>query len=77
MRVESAEDDAVRTLTRRIALVRDGRNSEELHVLRLYAPADVVEWLKASGFAVVTHPSYGAASGLPGVWVYVATRRQR
>jgi SAM-dependent methyltransferase len=75
MRVEFAEDHTARTLTRRIALVRDGRSSEELHVLRLYDPADVVEWLEASGFDVVTHPSYGAARGLPGVHVYVAARR--
>lgn len=77
MRVEFAEDRAARSLTRRIALVRDGRTSEELHVLRLYDPADVVEWLEASGFSAVVHGSYGAASGLPGVHVYVATRTQR
>jgi hypothetical protein len=77
MRVEFAEDQAARTLTRRIALVRGGRTSEERHVLRLYEREQVVEWLEASGFGVVAHPSYGAASGLPGVWVYVATRRQR
>lgn len=77
MRVDFAEDRVARTLTRRIALVRDGRSSEELHVLRLYEPEDVVEWLEASGFDVTRHPAYGAARGLPGVHVYVATRRAR
>ncbi len=77
MRVEAAEDRAARTLTRRIALVRDGRSSEELHVLRLYERHEVVDWLEATGFDVVCHPSYGAARALPGLWVYVATRRQR
>jgi len=75
MRVDFAEDRAARTLTRRIALVRDGRSSEERHVLRLYAPEDVLEWSEASGFDVTRHPAYGAARGLPGVHVYVATRR--
>jgi SAM-dependent methyltransferase len=77
MRVDFAEDGAARTLTRRIELVRDGRASEELHVLWLYEPDEVVDWLEASGFDVVTHPSYGAARALPGVTVYVATRTQR
>jgi SAM-dependent methyltransferase len=77
MRVDFAEDRAARTLTRRIALVRDGRASEELHVLRLYERGEVVEWLESAGFDVTVHPSYGAASGLPGVWAYVATRTQR
>ena len=77
MRVEFAEDPAARTLTRRIALVRDGRSGEELHVLRLYEREEVVDWLEASGFVVTCHSSYGAASGLPGVHVYVATRTQR
>lgn len=77
MRVEFAEDRQARTLTRRIALVRDGRSSEELHALRLYEREDVVDWLEATGFGVVCQPSYGAARGLPGVHVYVATRRQR
>ncbi|MGN6188383.1 MAG: class I SAM-dependent DNA methyltransferase [Conexibacter sp.] len=75
MRVELAEDPAERTLTRRIALVRDGRSSEELHALRLYEPEQVVDWLEASGFDVTRHPAYGAAKGLPGVHVYVAARR--
>jgi SAM-dependent methyltransferase len=75
MRVDFVEDRAARTLTRRIALVRDGRASEELHVLRLYEPDEVVDWLEASGFDVTRHPAYGAARGLPGVHVYVATRR--
>lgn len=75
MRLELQEDRAARTLTRRIALVRDGRASEEVHALRLYEREEVVDWLEASGFAVTWHPSYGAARGLPGVWVYVATRR--
>ncbi|HEX7289886.1 MAG TPA: class I SAM-dependent methyltransferase, partial [Conexibacter sp.] len=77
MRVESAEDPAAGTLTRRIALVRDGRSSEELHVLRLYGREAVLEWLEAAGFDVVCHASYGAARALPGLWVYVATRRAR
>jgi hypothetical protein len=77
MRVEVVEDRAARTLTRRIALVRDGRTSAEEHVLRLYESADVVEWLEASGFDVTRHPAYGAAGGLPGVHVYVASRRAR
>jgi SAM-dependent methyltransferase len=77
MRVEFAEDREARSLTRRIALVRDGRTSEEVHVLRLYECDDVVDWLEAAGFDVVCHPSYGAARALPGVHVYVATRRQR
>jgi hypothetical protein len=74
MRVEMREDRAARTLTRRIALVRDGRASEELHVLRLYEPGDVVDWLETAGFTATRHPSYGAARGLPGVYVYVAAR---
>jgi len=77
MRVDFAEDREARTLTRRIALVRDGRGSEELHVLRLYERDEVVDWLEATGFDVVCHASYGAARALPGVNVYVATRRQR
>jgi SAM-dependent methyltransferase len=77
MRVEVSEDRAARTLTRRIALVRDGRASEELHVLRLYEREEVVDWLEAAGFDVTSHPTYGAAPALPGVHVYVATRRQR
>jgi len=77
MSVEAQEDPAARTLTRRIALERAGRESEEVHALRLYDPEEVVEWLEASGFAATRHPSYGAAPGLPGVHVYVATRRQR
>ena len=77
MRVDVAEDRAARTLTRRIALVRDGRSGEELHVLRLYGRDEVVDWLEAVGFDVVCHASYGAARALPGVHVYVATRRQR
>jgi SAM-dependent methyltransferase len=77
MRVEAVEDRAARTLTRRISLVRDGRSSEELHVLRLYDPDEVIEWLEAAGFVATRHPSYGAANDLPGVHVYVATRRQR
>ncbi|HEU4701225.1 MAG TPA: hypothetical protein VFS37_01995, partial [Conexibacter sp.] len=68
------EDRAASTLTRRIALVRDGRSSDELHVLRLYEPEQVVEWLEANGFDVTRHSAYGAARGLPGVHVYVAAR---
>jgi hypothetical protein len=60
-----------------MALVRDGRASEELHALRLYEPDEVVDWLETAGFDATRHPSYGAARGLPGVHVYVATRRQR
>lgn len=74
LRLEVQEDRAARTLTRRIELVRDGRASEEVHALRLYAREEVVDWLEASGFAVTCHASYGAARGLPGVWVYVARR---
>lgn len=77
MRVEAAEDREARTLTRRIALVRDGRSSEELHALRLYEPDEVVDWLEATGFDVIRHPSYGAARSLPGVCIYIATRTQR
>lgn len=77
MDVEVGEDREHRTLTRRISLVRDGRSSEEVHVLRLYAPDDVIEWLETAGFTAIAHPSYGAARGLPGVHVYVASRRQR
>jgi SAM-dependent methyltransferase len=77
LHVDAAEDRAARTLTRRIALMRDGRASEERHVLRLYEPDDVVEWLEASGFGVVVHGSYGAARQLPGMHAYVATRTQR
>lgn len=77
MEVEASEDRAERTLTRRISLVRDGRSSEEVHVLRLYERDEVVEWLEAAGFDVTCHPSYGAGRRLPGVHVYVATRRQR
>jgi SAM-dependent methyltransferase len=77
MRVDFAEDRAARTLTRRIRLVRNGRAGEEEHVLRLYEPDDVLEWLEASGFDVTRHPAYGAARGLPGVHVYVASRRAR
>jgi SAM-dependent methyltransferase len=75
--MEASEDRAGRTLTRRISLVRDGRGSEEVHVLRLCERDEVVEWLEAAGFGVTCHPSYGAARRLPGVHVYVATRRQR
>jgi SAM-dependent methyltransferase len=77
MHVEATEDRAAGTLTRRISLGRDGRSGEELHVLRLYEREQVVDWLEASGFDIVAHSSYGAARGLPGVWIYVATRRQR
>jgi SAM-dependent methyltransferase len=77
MRVEASEDRAARTLTRRIALMRDGRRSEELHALRLYERDEVVDWLESSGFAVTCHPSYGAARRLPGVHVYVAVRAER
>jgi SAM-dependent methyltransferase len=77
MRLEATEDREEHTLTRRISLVRDGRTSEEVHVLQLYELDDVIEWLEAAGFDVICHPSYGAASRLPGVHVYVATRRQR
>ncbi|MFL5816454.1 MAG: class I SAM-dependent DNA methyltransferase [Conexibacter sp.] len=77
MHLEVGEDPETRTLTRRISLVRDGRTSEEVHVLRLYAPDDVVEWLESVGFTATRYPSYGAARALPGVHVYVATRSQR
>ncbi|HEV7773392.1 MAG TPA: class I SAM-dependent methyltransferase [Conexibacter sp.] len=77
MRLDVSEDREARTLTRRISLAYDGRSSEEVHVLRLYERDEVVEWLEAAGFAVSCHPSYGAARRLPGVHVYVATRRQR
>ncbi len=77
MDVEAREDRSAGTLTRRIALERNGRSSEELHVLRLYNPDEVVDWLEAAGFTATRHPSYGAARGLPGVRVYVATRTQR
>jgi SAM-dependent methyltransferase len=77
MRLEVGENREKRTLTRRISLVRDGRGSEEVHVLRLYECEEVVEWLEAAGFEATCHPSYGAARPLPGVHVYVATRRQR
>jgi SAM-dependent methyltransferase len=77
MDVVAREDRAAGTLTRRIVLERDGRSGEELHVLRLYDPGEVVDWLEAAGFTATRHPSYGAARGLPGVYVYVATRRQR
>lgn len=77
MRVEAHEDRAAHTLTRRIALVRDGRSSEEVHVLRLYQPEEVQDWLESSGFEATCHSSYGAARGLPGVHVYVARRTQR
>jgi SAM-dependent methyltransferase len=77
MRLEVGEDREARTLTRRISLVYDGRSSEEVHVLRLYERDEVVEWLEDAGFDVTCHPSYGAARRLPGVHVYVATRRQR
>ncbi|HKG02321.1 MAG TPA: class I SAM-dependent methyltransferase [Conexibacter sp.] len=77
MRLEVSENREGRTLMRRISLVRDGRTSEEVHVLRLYERDEVVEWLETGGFDVTCHPSYGAARRLPGVHVYVATRRQR
>jgi SAM-dependent methyltransferase len=77
MDVEVSEDRAEGILTRRIALVRDGRASEEVHLLRLHARGEVVEWLEAAGFDVTTHPSYGVARGLPSTHIYVATRRQR
>jgi len=77
MDVEAGEDRVERTLTRRISVVRDGRSSEEAHVLRLYERDEIVEWLETAGFDVTTHPSYGAGRRLPGVYVYVATRRQR
>lgn len=77
MRVEAREDRAARTLTRRIALVRDGRSSEEVHALRLYEPGELLDWLEASGFDATCHPSYGATRGLPGVHVYVARRARR
>jgi SAM-dependent methyltransferase len=77
MRLDVGEDRGTRTLTRRISLVYDGRSSEEVHVLRLYERDEIVEWLEAAGFDVMCLPSYGAARRLPGVDVYVATRRQR
>jgi SAM-dependent methyltransferase len=77
LRLEAHEDREARTLTRRIALVRDGRLSEEVHLLRLYDRAQMVDWLEAAGFTVTCHRAYGAAQRLPGVHVYVATRRQR
>jgi hypothetical protein len=77
MELEVSENREERTLTRRISLVRDGRSSEEVHELRLYERDEVVEWLEAAGFDVTCHPSYGVARRLPGVQVYVATRRQR
>lgn len=76
MRIEAHEDRAERTLTRRISLVRDGRASDEEHVLRLYDADEVVDWLEASGFLATCHPSYGTPHGLPGVQVYVATRTE-
>jgi SAM-dependent methyltransferase len=77
MDVDVSEDRDARTLTRRISLVCDGNSSEEVHELRLYERDEVVEWLEATGFDVTCHPSYGAARRVPGVHVYVATRRQR
>jgi SAM-dependent methyltransferase len=77
LRLEAQEDREAGTLTRRIALVRDGRSSEEVHVLRLYEPDDVIDWLESVGFMATRHPSYGSARGLLGVQVYVATATQR
>lgn len=77
LRTEAHEDRDARTLTRRIALVRDGRSSEEVHLLRLYEPDDVIDWLESVGFTATRHPAYGAARALTGVHVYVAMATQR
>jgi len=76
MRLEVQEDREARTLTRRISLVRDGRRSEEVHMLRLYDPDDLVAWLDVAGFDVERGDGYGAdGPRLPGVHAYVARRR--
>jgi SAM-dependent methyltransferase len=62
------------TLTRRITTYREGRKSEERHVLRLYAKDDVTARLKASGFRVTVRRSYGTRRLPPAHSVFVASR---
>jgi SAM-dependent methyltransferase len=77
--IENVEDRERRTLTRRLAVERDGRRGEELHTLRLYEPADVLGWLDTAGFEQVERlDGYGDdAPRVPGLPVYVATRTKR
>lgn len=61
-------------LTRRISLVRDGTTSEEVQLLRLYDPDEVLTRIDAAGIAdVERHDGYGTATAavrLPGLHVY-------
>lgn len=62
------------TLTRRITTFREGRRSEETHLLRLYARDEVVTMLREAGFHVRVRRSYGSRRLPPAHSVFVATR---
>jgi SAM-dependent methyltransferase len=78
--MDAREDRATRTLTRHITVyARDGgpdtyRRTDEVHLLHLYEPEEVVRAVERAGFAVVVRRGYGRVRLGPGHHVYVATR---
>jgi SAM-dependent methyltransferase len=79
--VDAVEHDDV--LERRIVAFRDRgdgdfRRTEEVHRLRLYRPFEVLEHLRAAGFAAEILPNGYAGETLPGTWaVFAATADAR
>jgi SAM-dependent methyltransferase len=75
---ESEEDAARRLLTRRITTFRDAgdgyRRGEEVHIQRLYPPAEVLADLGAAGFFARDMPGYGFGRFAPGHNVFIAER---
>jgi SAM-dependent methyltransferase len=62
------------TLTRRITTYREGRKSEETHVLRLYAKDEVTARLKNAGFSVKVRRSYGTRRLPPAHSIFIASK---
>lgn len=75
---ETTDDHGDATLERRMVLfTRDGdvyRRSDEVHHLRLYRAATVIDMLTAAGFRSITLAAYGDRP-LPSGWIAVAATR--
>ena len=79
--VETEEDRATRSLTRRITTFRRPpgaagyRRGDETHVQRLYGHAEAPPAARTAGFRVRTLRGYGPERFAPGHRVYVCTKR--
>jgi SAM-dependent methyltransferase len=70
--VDVAEQGNV--LHRRIVVERDGRRSAEEHVLRLYAPGEVLHALRGAGLQAEVLPGYDGLALPSGLLAYAAAR---